>query len=208
MFTYEKSAKSIYNVKNVFAVRGPKTREVLQKAGINCPAIYGDPGIFSPLIYKDIVKSSIYQYGIILHFNDLNKLNNLKSIFANKSVLFIRLDQNVKDVLKQICQCKIIISSALHGIIAAEAYNIPAVWLEISDRVEGNGFKFYDYFLGSGRTMEDIKPLNWRQYVSLNNLPIIPKPKYNVKELLDSAPFKILPQAKESCLNYFKSLNS
>ena len=79
MFTYENSVKNLSSLKNIFAVRGPKTRAVLLQAGVKCPEIYGDPGIFAPFIYNDIKKNPIYNYGIILHHNDLDNLDKLKN---------------------------------------------------------------------------------------------------------------------------------
>lgn len=206
MFTYENSVKNLSSLKNIFAVRGPKTRAVLLQAGVKCPEIYGDPGIFSPFIYNDIKKNPIYNYGIILHHNDLDNLDKLKNQFSSKNVLFIKLDQDVKIILQQICQCKKIISSALHGIIAAEAFGIPAVWLEVSDRVEGDGFKFYDYYFGSGRILNDVKKLNWRKTANLDNIPTTKRPTYNVQGLLDAAPFEIKSEIKTKCIDYFKNL--
>jgi hypothetical protein len=45
-----------------------------------------------------------------------------------------------------IAAAEVVISSSLHGIVFAHAYNRPAVWLKLSDRVIGAGFKFHDYY--------------------------------------------------------------
>ena len=125
----------------------------------------------------------------------------------NKNILIIQATGQVQNVIQSICLCKKIISSSLHGIIVAESYGIPATWLEISGMVEGYGFKFYDYYLGSGRCECDVRKLNWRENISLEDIQTIKKPTYNVQQFLDAAPFEIKPEIKTECINYFKNLN-
>jgi pyruvyltransferase len=42
-------------------------------------------------------------------------------------------------------------------LIFAHAYGKPAVWIELSDKVVGNGFKFYDYYLSLGVQPDEVK---------------------------------------------------
>jgi len=49
-------------------------------------------------------------------------------------------------VLEEIASCETIISQSLHGLIAADAFGIPNVWVAPSETMMGGRFKFDDYF--------------------------------------------------------------
>ncbi|MEN8123685.1 MAG: polysaccharide pyruvyl transferase family protein [Bacteroidota bacterium] len=155
--------------KKVLAVRGPLTRDRLIKQGIECPKIYGDPALLLPEIYPVTNRIVKYKLGIIPHFRDKNNAW-LKSHFSQNPEIKI-IDIQNKDPLKVVddmLMCEKIISSSLHGIIVADAYKIPAVWVEFSDLVEGNGFKFRDYYMSVGRTVET--PFQLEDFKNLNEI--------------------------------------
>ena len=54
-----------------------------------------------------------------------------------------------KHFIDELVQSDMVISSALHGIILAESYGVPAVYLK-DDEINHN-FKFDDYYSGTGR---------------------------------------------------------
>jgi len=141
--------------RNVLAVRGPLSREALLSQGIKCPTVFGDPILLYPRFYKSRVEKK-YKLGIIPHISDINN-NWLKSCKINKEVKIIDVRQSGDTFIDKICECENIASSSLHGIILADAYKIPSLWIRFSNADEGNGFKFRDYLLSVGR--KDGDPL-------------------------------------------------
>lgn len=123
-------------------VRGPYTRQRVIDCGGTCPEIYGDAAMLLPLICPP--KEKEYEIGIVPHFVDYN---NVKENYPNYNVINV-VNENPLEVAKEISKCKKIISSSLHGIIAAHAYGIPAAWVKFSNNVKGDDVKFYDYFEG------------------------------------------------------------
>ena len=169
----------------IYAVRGPLTRKILIKKNIDCPKIYGDPVLLLPKFYKPNIGKE-YKLGIIPHYIDKQfvKINE-------PGVLYIDIQSGFYNVVDNINKCERIASSSLHGLILADAYNVPSVWLKISDKVEGADLKFNDYFLSVGRP-----PNRFVDFKSLNSVDGLYKHFYSyslnidLNELYRSCPFK------------------
>ncbi len=182
--------------KKVCAVRGPKSRDMLIKDNIECPEVYGDPALLLPKIYSPTINKK-YKLGIIAHFIDKDNewLKNLKQDHGIK-IIDIQ-NSNIFAFIDEVLSCEKIASSSLHGIIVADAYNIPSLWVEFSDKVIGNGFKFLDYFLSVKR--KDTKPLIINKETSIED---INKHFYDymididLDKLVDAAPFEIKKEYK------------
>jgi len=143
----EPSMSMSHTPKIVNCVRGPLTARYLISKGMDSPSLFGDPGILVSKIFpkKHVAK---FKLGIIPHYIDSSE-PWVKSCQDN-DILILDVLGPLDVFLDQIQQCEAILSSSLHGIIFAHAYNVPALWIELSDRVIGNGFKFYDYYLSMG----------------------------------------------------------
>ena len=138
--------------RKVYAVRGPLTREKLLEEGVECPEIYGDPALLTPLYYQPN-KQKRYKYGIISHVSNQATVANLclngKHVSECTDVKIINLGQYTHwhDIIDQVCECESILSSSLHGLIIAEAYHVPNVWIEFGKPLIGGHFKFHDFFM-------------------------------------------------------------
>lgn len=141
--------------KKIFAVRGPLTRIELVNQGIDCPKVYGDPGLLIPKYYKPSFKKE-FEIGIIPHYVDKDNLylDNFKN---NKKINIIDIqDTDPYRFINNVLRCKNIASSSLHGVIIADAYQIPSVWIEFSKNITGDNFKFFDYFKSVNKNI--LKP--------------------------------------------------
>jgi len=186
------SADRILDVQpyKICAVRGPLTRDIILKQGFDCPEIYGDPVLLYPRFYKPIIAKQ-YKLGIIPHHIDSDN-EWVKQAGTNNGVLIINILDDINKVVDEILSCDVIASSSLHGIIAADAYGIPSVWIELSDKVLGNGFKFRDYFASVGRT--DTEPLIVNKNINGANI-LLRNLGYNkididLDKLYNACPFK------------------
>lgn len=131
---------------NILAVRGPKTRDALLAQGLSCPEVYGDPALLLKEWYIPNKTSKRYKYGFIPHYVDLNEFN-LKHYKRFTDCKVINVGDSIETVIADICSCDYIISSSLHGLVAAVSYGIPICWVHITDKIERPFFKFHDFFL-------------------------------------------------------------
>ena len=136
----------------VLAVRGPKTRHKLTEDGIECPRVFGDPALLLPRFFNPKVTKR-YAVGMIPHYIDKgNKW--IQKLWNFPEIKKIDIQKPIEDVVKDILECEKIFSSSLHGIIAADAYGIPAYWIKFHNRL--GDFKFEDYLMSVGRDLDPI----------------------------------------------------
>lgn len=178
------------------AVRGPLSRKRILELGYECPKVYGDPALLLPLYFKDI-QSKKYELGVIPHINDYTLVQEI--VKKNDSISIIDfLTNDIEETTRQIQSCKRIISSSLHGIIVAHAYNIPAVQVKFSNAIYGDGVKYRDYFLSVG--LQPYFPekveneLDGQYYIKQvenheNNLPDQENVRILQRGLLQACPF-------------------
>ena len=181
--------KPFMKPKKVLAVRGPLTRKRLLEAGVECPEIYGDPALLLPLYYKSVRKKK-YKIGVIPHYVDKNckivdelRLEGIKIIDVQNYV-------NFTDVIDEVNECELVLSSSLHGLILSDAYGIPNIWVEFSQNIIGDRFKFYDYLLSVGRNNTHTISLNSIKDIDvLNSIDLYEQPHIDLDKLLSICPF-------------------
>lgn len=185
----------------IYAVRGKLTRKALLQQGIECPEIYGDPALLLPYIYNT-QKRKKYKVGIIPHVADQknkNLLNWHNSTNDKSKIILLNKYRKFEDIINEILECEIVLSSSLHGLIIADAYKIPNVWVKFSNNITGGSFKFLDYFSSVGRKdlfPYEIKSANDLNYAleNVNWEPI----KFDYKTFINSCPIKINIQCYQS----------
>lgn len=184
-----KSSYPIEKPKEIFAVRGPLTRERLLNLGIKCPDVYGDPALLFPIYFNPKIEKR-YELGIIPHYIDKNH-NFFKNKFTSDVNIIDIENKNPYNFIKEVLQCKKIISSSLHGLIIADAYDIPSIHVNFSNNIKGGNFKFNDYFLSVKREVSDpIYITNKTSIKDIFKINFSYTKKINHNRLLEVCPFK------------------
>ncbi len=140
------------------AVRGPMTADRIEVLTGQKILNFGDPALLTSKFYSPHGIQSTNIIGLIPHYADKTNLLNSK-IINSKGIEVIDVEtDDIESFVNQIIKCKLIISSSLHGIILAESYGVPSFWAKFGTDVYGDDFKFYDYYLSTGR---NVKPLGF-----------------------------------------------
>lgn len=131
---------------NIRAVRGKLTRDRIKKylKLDSCDIALGDPGLLASRLIDVHLIDKKYDLGIIPHYVDADNAN-LKNINVKNSIV-IDVRAPLETVLVQIAQCKAILSSAMHGLIAADSFGVPNMRMVLSDKIIGGDYKFDDYY--------------------------------------------------------------
>ena len=158
------------------AVRGPLTRSLIKD---NVPEVYGDPALLLPRLIQPSIGDSRHPVGIVPHYLDYDVVSA-----TDHGALLIDVRAPWQTVVDQINSCDVILSSSLHGIIVAEAYGIPAVWIKITDKIVGGSFKYRDYYLSTGR--EPPNAVHWMQGLLAMTSRAEPPPEIRTDPLVEA----------------------
>lgn len=132
------------------AVRGELSRRAVERMtgkGLDIPT--GDAGILASHLFNERQEKR-YSVGIIPHICDIDDPSVAALARSYEDSVIINLRDEPVEVLRQIDRCEVILSSSLHGLIAADSFHIPNKHIVFSDRPKGDGFKFDDYYSGFG----------------------------------------------------------
>lgn len=132
------------------AVRGPLTRQKILSAGGSCPEIYGDPVQLLPELAP--LSLSPKYVGIIPQWREAKA--GCYQIVRDPRLTLLDITAPRQQFLTQLSECRAILSGSLHGLIAAHAYGIPAMWIQPTSKPLGDGFKFRDYLASVGQSVE------------------------------------------------------
>jgi hypothetical protein len=148
----------------VHAVRGQLTLDFLYAKGIadnntiKTAVVLGDPALLLPYVYPKCRRRVEPSRSIclILHNNDRDFMKSAN--ISDRTQFPDEFDEaNVRHstfdfhkMLELILDCKLVVSSSLHGIIFAEAFGVPARWIQLPASAKSEGdFKYCDYYTGS-----------------------------------------------------------
>ncbi len=145
------------------AVRGPLTASLVRNCGVESPSIQGDPALLLPRFIRSKAAKEC-ELGLIPHYIDRADPRVLAWRGRPINVLWA----NPLEVIDQITRCEAVLSSSLHGIILSHAYGVPAAWVRLGDRLDGDDTKFHDYAASVG--------LSLRPYARFEEaVPVLPR---------------------------------
>ncbi len=132
----------------VAAVRGPISRELIGAK----TEVFGDPGLLMPFVLGEKIARTD-KIGVIPHFAQLDATKARLADLGDAIEIIDPQTEDHLDVVRRIAQCRMVFSSSLHGLIVADAYGVPNVWLDPEGNHPYARMKFYDYAAGIGRVM-------------------------------------------------------
>ncbi|WP_416668879.1 polysaccharide pyruvyl transferase family protein [Egbenema bharatensis] len=180
----------------VHALRGPVSSHTFRREGIEVPDVYGDPVWFLPSIIEPSEKKQ-YELGVVVHLTELSELSATAS--THEAFLRYRIPPELSSTIriintlteptfdaieqkvKEITSCKRILSTSLHGLVIAEAYNIPCLHLRsrrkgatrvnLEDETEIIDQRMRDFYRGVGLktlvtySQKRSKETNWEDVI-------------------------------------------
>jgi pyruvyltransferase len=187
--------------KDVRAVRGRMTLDKYTKFLKNenkaIPDIsVGDPCMLLPNYYMPKSEKK-YKVGIVPHYIEAYYMMTKSHISSDIKV--IDVNQEIEKFINDVNSCEVILSSSLHGIICADAYNIPSAYIKFTDKIGGDGFKYKDWFSNFYdrdfvcHDFSKINTINSDDFLNIaekNKTSWLININVSLRQLFESCPFK------------------
>ncbi|MEN5075079.1 polysaccharide pyruvyl transferase family protein [Isoptericola cucumis] len=153
------------------AVRGRLTLEHLDPS-VQGRVALGDPGILADRLVDGPVTKK-YTLGVIPHYKDATD-PTIRALTTLPGTRRIDVAWTPEEVAREIAACHVVLSSSMHGLIFADALDVPNAHLKVSDKLVGGDYKFRDYCSAFGPdryqpplTPTDVRDLDIDQLVHL-----------------------------------------
>lgn len=137
------------------AVRGPLTAAKLP----GFDGVQGDAGLLCPQVLPFSGARAGLAY--IPHHGQWKNPEKLEALQAEGLRIIDVRQEDPWDVVAQIAGCDMVLSASLHGLVVADAYGIPNIWVAANNWMAREGaFKFQDYFASIGRKVDGAVSLD------------------------------------------------
>nr|WP_306799423.1 polysaccharide pyruvyl transferase family protein [Alcanivorax quisquiliarum] len=142
----------------IHAVRGLETASILKKEDEGIAI--GDPGLLVGLLRDQLnLKRDRFPLVVVPHYQDKDSEALRHFLALNPSAIQLDIQADPLTILEVIGSARLVVSSAMHGLIAADGLGVPNVRARFSDRLRGGDFKFQDYYSAFKIGMPDVTPL-------------------------------------------------
>jgi hypothetical protein len=142
------------------ALRGKHSADFLMQQGIALGEIaFGDPGILVDSLLPEPLKAAPakYRYAVIAH-HDSTSHPFFAAMRKRDDVCLVNILDDSLLPIEQIAQSEIVLSQSLHGLVYAESFGKPSLWIGTrSDEVWN--FKFNDWFSMTANPQDSPAPL-------------------------------------------------
>jgi hypothetical protein len=183
--------------REILAVRGARTRnQLIKHLGWDVPEVYGDPALLMPYVLQPGERPGDRSgLSVIPHYSQTHIVT--ETLIARCGGHHVDVQRSAEEVVAEIAQSEVVVSTSLHGLILAQAYGIPWVWLRIADQgLVGDRFKFSDFFTTLEKeevasvsvTAEDAAELDLEQVAATATLP---GSRFDPRALVEVLPYDI-----------------
>lgn len=90
--------------------------------------------------------------GVVAHYVD-KEHPSLAALGKDSRYKLIDPLQTPEKVIAEITSSEFVLSSSLHGLIVADSFGIPNMWMPLSNSITGGDYKYRDYYSSIGKDL-------------------------------------------------------